>query len=321
MDLRYVFATLIVIGGGVLLLISSDPEPRVYDLQPSQTADAEKADTAAAIIVTSEAADSQSVVKAAEHNSVEGMAVQRHPKFAQYLEKTPHQVLIGLVKDVELRDTKIELLLQLIESGHIGINEKMRPGEGDYYTPIFAALVATRNRISKQELERFISLGASIDASKAYRHTLDTLRTNDIRVQQRWMEVSGIGPEHHQELFQQSVVSGDGTLARHLYQVNNGQLTLSERDVNLAMRRMALATQENSDLSHYTAMKPGRAHPLEFIDVAIIRVEDSLGKTQHLEHVTSLSPEQQQQVSEYRAQLLIKHPQLLEIQKQLYDAL
>lgn len=276
--------------------------------------------------VVTDKSGKQPLVTSHEDPAKTSIVSVQHPKFEEYANKTPTEVLDGLWTDIEVWEDKTALLLQLIEAGHLNINQPMRKGENSHhYTPLFAAIVASYDKITAHEFDQFIRLGATIAPNNVglNRSLVAGLRTNDIKVQQRLMELSGLGPEDHQALFNYSLWSGDGALANYLNQHNNGQFRFSESDLNKSLRRLELATRpfrEDEDSAGGKSIKKGM-FVLNQVSSEIARVELALSRSINFEKLSYLTFEQRQQLPEFIIALEFKHQRLLEKQQQLVKKL
>ncbi len=140
-----------------------------------------------------------------------------HPLFEEYQQLTPQEVLINLFKDSRAINNRVELILQLVEHGHIGINQPLREGANStHYTPLFAAITSNNGQLSPEEFEQFIALGADIPPNKVWQRIFASLRITDESLIETWIDTAGIGPEQYDFLFQRSAIAGDGELAHYL---------------------------------------------------------------------------------------------------------
>lgn len=165
------------------------------------------------------------VIKPEQTTAKESKINTKHPAFERYSVLTPQQMLIGFFKDETLQKSRIELILQLVEQGHLNVNEQLREGkDSQHYTPLFAAIASSPNGITPEQFQRFIDLGADIPPNGAWRRTFSMMTINDPAIIPMWFEASGLGTESYERLFLNSALRGDTQLAEYIHaQVNQNE--------------------------------------------------------------------------------------------------
>tara|TARA_B100000700_G_scaffold319284_1_gene414162 strand:+ start:4979 stop:5959 length:981 start_codon:yes stop_codon:yes gene_type:complete len=135
----------------------------------------------------------------------------------RYSAKTPQEILIGLSIDAEVLGSETELLLALIETGVIGVNEPLRGSglDNQHYTALYAA-VTNNKTITVEQLQRFLAFGAFISNNSSWRRLLSSMVIEDVEILPVWLTAAGLGPEYYDELYISSLSSGDGRLAAYL---------------------------------------------------------------------------------------------------------
>jgi Fe-S cluster biosynthesis and repair protein YggX len=180
---------------------------------------------------------SESASEKTEPEKIVTLTHNKHPLFDYYASITPtHKLLITLLTDIRLKGSSTELLLQLVEQGVIGINEPLRElvdRDNSYYTPLFVAATTNQRKLTKQDMDRFLALGASIGTSNTWLRVFAGLNSNDESLFETWINSAGIGPEHYTFLYSRSAMSGNGELAKYIYNINGKEAYQQSLDQSL----------------------------------------------------------------------------------------
>ena len=137
-------------------------------------------------------------------------------------------LLLALSNDPLAQDIIADILLVMLEQGYLEANDSFVTRRGfEGFSPLFFALMASEN-MDAEMLNRFLDLGSRMESNDEWRRVM--ARQSDLAVLETWYEATGLGPEHHQQLFNEALQAGNMAFVDFILETKGGkfdQLTFS----------------------------------------------------------------------------------------------
>ncbi|WP_411359690.1 hypothetical protein [Pseudidiomarina salilacus] len=215
------------------------------------------------------------------------------------------ELLIALSNDPLAQDLIADILLVMLEQGYLEANDTFATRRGfEGFSPLFFALMASEN-MDAEMLNRFLDLGSRMESNDEWRRVM--ARQSDLELLEMWYESTGLGPEHHQQLFNEALQAGNMAFVDFILETKGGkfdQLTFSgataERIKEGVIGNKSLTDESLRDF--YERSKPEQRAMLQRNIIALH--EQRLKQIELLLLHAELSDEERLQIERTQATLL-----------------
>ncbi|MDN7127943.1 hypothetical protein [Pseudidiomarina terrestris] len=153
----------------------------------------------------------------------------------------------ALSQDPLAEGIQSRILLAMVEAGYLDINGSIANRAGlEFFSPLFLAVAAEWD-VTAEVFSRFLALGARVDSSDNWQRMMSNV--TDAEVLDLWYDAAGLGPERHQELFNEGLRTGNMAFVDFILENKNGkfdQLTFTGA-MTTNIQRQILTQQSISD--------------------------------------------------------------------------
>lgn len=247
-----------------------------------------------------------------ENNSITESASEDLQDLVESLSNlTANEIVIKLLIEERYYAHTTKILLELIKNGTLGINESLKGNDNKtaYYTPLYVALIPY-DQVSYEEFSEFMDLGAAIDTSNAWLSKLAKIK--DERIIQRWVDESGVGPEHYDQLMNLALSKGSPELASYIREYDLGGINYTFDPTLFTKSKMNIKDYIASEIDKEKYAQSGRITPFQFITADISRANIYLNKVRVMKMKPGLT---QSEIDNFDKSLIVIQERIEDLQK------
>jgi len=249
-----------------------------------------------------------------ENNSITESASEDIQDLVESLSNlTANEIVIKLLIEERYYAHTTKILLELIKNGTLGINESLKGNNGNnkatYYTPLYVALIPY-DQVSYDEFSEFMDLGAAIDTSNTWLRKLAKIK--DERIIQRWVDESGVGPEHYDQLMNSALSKGSPELVSYIREYDLGGINYTFDPTLFTKSKMNIKDYIASEIDEEKYAQSGRITPFQFITADISRANVNL----NIVRVMKMKPRlTQSEIDNFDKSLILIQERIEDLQK------
>lgn len=225
-------------------------------------------------------------------------SVEEDPELDRIAQLSGQEFAMALLQHSGDTETSIENLLVMIESGRIDVNKRIAElGDSQAMTPFLLAVGLSQGQLTLDQFHRFLDAGVTLQNDKLSKQMMASMESPDVI--EAWYETAAFGPEDHEQLLNNSLKTGNLTLAEIILEDKKGELDgikLSSDAIERSITRIqAIAPLELQKLKDELAAADEKE--LKLAESFLIpRLQNSVDKTEILLQYAELSEEQRTRV-------------------------